>query len=615
MRVPLSVPFRWFNATQFLGALNDNVFRLLIIIFLTDHLGADSATTVALVSLVFVLPFLLFSHAGGVLADRFSKSGITRGAKGVELVVMAAAIGAVAAGSGGMLYALLFLMCTQSALFGPTKYGIIPELVDRHALSRANSLLVSLSYLAIIIGTFLPSFVLEYLMPDNFLALVGLCVLIAAAGLATSLRIGRTVARGKRQHFSAAFVVDIVRTLRSLRGDGYLLMTVLGSAYFLFLGAFIQQNIILYGQHAMDETVQQSAMLFPMAALGIGIGALLAGRVSGRNIEFGIVPLGAAGLTVSCLLLNVVPPRFATVLPVMLLLGISSGLFIVPVEAFIQYRSPPERRGEIIACANFLSFLGVALSAMLVLVFTQVLNLTPGQGFVAIALLTGVLAVFTVKLLPDFLVRFVTVMITRTVYRIRVYGESHMPDEGGALLVSNHVTWVDALLILATQQRRIRFIMLRDTYERKRWLQPVFRLMGVIPIAPSDRPREILRSFAAARQALSDGFEVCIFAEGSLTRDGRIQPFRPGLEWIVKGMGCPVIPVYIGGAWGSWFSYYRGRVMASFPRRIPYPVSVTYGAPLPAGSRTADVHAAVCALAAERGEGDGRERTGCDTDC
>ena len=590
--------FGWLNITQFLGALNDNVFKFLVIFFLVDRLGFEKNATQSLATLLFVAPFLLFSHAAGVLADRFSKRHIVVAAKFAELTVMVVGFVALAASNAMMLYALLFIMCAQSAFFGPSKYGIIPELVGEHRLSRANSFLVSLSYLAIIIGSFLPSFFIDRLFRGNYPALAGFCVLVAVTGVLTSRHIEVTPAIGAKRRFTPWFVADIFKTLFGLRRDRHLLLAVLGSAYFLFLGAFIQQSLLYYGMDAMGLNVVQSGYFFPMAALGIGVGALCAGRLSGRNIELGVVPLGAIGLSICCILIGGIPATARALLPLVFLIGVSSGLYIVPLNAFIQQRAPRERRGEILACSNFMSFLGAALSAGIFLGLSRGLSFSPQACFVVVGLLTAVLGVITLWLLPDFLVRLGVVLITRLFYRIDVGGLENVPMTGGALLLPNHVTWVDSLLLAATQQRRIRFMMLRSIYETW-WIRPLWKLMGVIPVSPKDGPRQVVAALNAARAAVEEGYMVCIFAEGALTRNGNMRAFRPGFERIVKDLDCPVIPVHLGGAWGSIFSHYHGKLLSAFPKKIPYPVSVLFGKPLPATTSPLEVRNAVCELSSD----------------
>jgi len=590
--------FGWLNATQFLGALNDNVFKLMIILFLVNSLKLNLNSTQALATLIFVIPFLLFSHAAGVMADRFSKRHIVVAAKWAELLVMIGGFIALHLGNPYVLYTLLFVMCTQSAFFGPSKYGIIPELVGEHRLSQANSLLVSLSYLAIIIGTFLPSLFIDKLFKGNYQILAGFCVVVAAMGLFVSRKIEVTPAAGTHRKLTPFFVIDIFKTLIGLKRDRYLQLAVIGSSYFLFLGVFIQQALLYYGVDTLGLSPEKSAYFFPMAALGIGIGALAAGRLSGRNIEIGVVPIGAIGLAVCCIALNWIPATVVALLTVVFLLGVSSGLFIVPLNAFIQQRAPSERRGEILACCNFMSFLGAAISAGVFITLARVLEFSPGLCFLVAGLLTAVLATVTFLMLPDFLIRLGVVAITRIFYRIKSDGLENLPVSGGALLISNHVTWVDALVIAATQQRRIIFMMERRIYETW-WIKPLFKMMQVIPVSTADNPRRIIESLKSARTAIENGYMVCIFAEGALTRNGSMREFRGGFERIVKDTDFPIIPIHIGGAWGSIFSHYHGKLLSSFPRTVPYPVSVLFGRPLPSTATPSEVRVAVCELSCD----------------
>lgn len=591
--------FAWLNVTQFLGALNDNAYRWLVFFVLVSVLG-DTAkeSIVATSTFFFVLPFLLFSHAAGVVADRISKRTVVVVCKVLEGVVMAGGCFAVVSGEPGALYGVIFLMSTQSALFGPSKYGIIPELVGQEQLARANGMLVGATYVAIILGTFLMPFLLQYVMPQAHLAAALCCVVIAMAGTFTSLRITKTSAVESGQRFTPFFLADVVRTLRFTTRDRYLFLSLVGSAYFLFLASLIQQAVVLFGRDALGLSWYGSVYLFSFASLGIAVGSVVAGLVSGRTIEFGLVPLGALGLMFWCVVLGAMPVSLVGTVVAIVFLGLSSGFFVVPLNAFIQSRSPEGRRGEILAVSNFLNFLGVALSAGVLLLLTRYAGVSPQLCFTVAGILTLVLFLFTVAVLPDFFVRLLTVLLTRLVYRIRVQGLEHLPTEGPALLVSNHVTWVDALLISATQHRRIRFVMSRKMYEKSR-MKPVFRMMGVILVAPDDPPRKIVTALKEARSALEEGYQVCIFAEGALTRNGNLRAFRPGLERIVAGTRAPIIPVYIDGAWGSMFSYHRGRLLGKWPIEVPYPVSILFGRPMPDASSRNEVRQAVIELSSE----------------
>ncbi len=598
MRADFGRSFSWLNATQFLGALNDNIFKLLSFFFVIRLLGEERTSTwIALGGAIFVVPFLIFTPAAGVLADRASKRAIIVAAKLLEIAVMLAAAWAFSTRWAPGAYIVLFLMSTQSALFGPSKYGIIPELVARDRISAANGSLVLFTYLAVILGSALGPW-LGDVARDRYHVAGLACVGIALLGALASLGIEKTPPAGSRARASLFMVGDVWRTLRSLRGDGELRMAVIASAYFSLIGSFMQLNLIPFGMARLGLTETQSGYLFFFAAIGIGAGAWLAGRLSGRTVEFGIVPIGALALAAATIGLGVMPASLDAARALVLLAGAGAGLFLIPLESFIQFRSPRERIGSILAAGSFLSWTGVLVGSVLVFVFNSALGMEPGRGFVIMGLLTVGLGVVAVYVLPDFLIRFVAMLLTRVCYRLRVHGLENLPIEGGALLVANHVSFMDALQILAVQQRRIRFLMHRSIYENNP-LRPLFRLMGMLPIAMEDPPKKIVEALRAARQALDDGFLVCIFAEGALTRTGMMRGFKPGLERIVKGGSHPIIPVYIGGTWGSIFSHYCGSQRLRLPTRFPYPVTIMVGRPLPSTASAGEVRQAVMELSCD----------------
>ncbi len=595
-RMPSS--FHWLNAAQFLGALNDNVFKLFAIFFLIGLAGGEASDRITgFVGLLFPLPFILFSSAAGVWADRYSKRDITVYAKYLEVAVMLFGAAGFALRSPAFIYAALFLMAAQSALFGPAKYGILPELVGKERLPRANGLLVMSTYIAIILGTALAP-ALAGLLGGNYPAAQFFCVLVAALGTAASLPIRRTPPAGSRARVSPLFAREIWRTLWSIRSDRFLLLAVIGSAYFSVIGAFMQLNVIPYGIVHMGIRQEQSGYIILLGAIGIAAGALVSSRISSRNIEFGIVPLGALALTVAALGLYLVPPVFAWVCPTIFLAGFGAGLFIVPIDSFIQFQAPRARLGEVLAASSFLGWVGVLMAGGFIALNAS-LGISPAAGFAFIGLLTLALTVAALLVLPDFLLRFIALVVTRTAYRIRISGADRIPLEGPALLVCNHASYMDALLLLATQQRRIRFIMNREIYDRRAWLKPLLNLMGIIPIAENDGPKRLVASLREARKALDEGYLVCIFAEGALTRTGMMLPFRRGFERILKGTAHPIIPVCLEGAWGSIYSYYHGQLVTRWPGLRRYPVWVLFGAPLPPGSSASEVRLAVMELSCD----------------
>ncbi|ABL00958.1 acyl-[ACP]--phospholipid O-acyltransferase [Pelobacter propionicus] len=593
----LSRSFVRLNATQFLGAMNDNILKLLIIFCLIGAQGAEHAGVItAAVGATFVLPFLLFSAPAGCLADRLAKSRIIVAVKLMEVAVTALAVLAFALGWHGGLYLVIFLMATHSAFFAPAKYGVIPELAGRDQLSRANGLVESFTYLAIIFGTTMASGLTQAVLGRFWLAAL-LCLLIAVAGLWAAFGMERTPAADSRRSISL-FPDEILRTLLEIHHDRDLMLAVIGQAYFLFMGAYAQLNLIAYGMQEMGLVEAQSGYLFLAAALGIGGGSLLAAKLSGRDVEFGIVPIGAIGLTIALMLLHAVPSSLPSCLAILVLFGVSAGLFSLPLQTFIQFRAEPARRGEVLAAASFLNWVGILLASALTWFFSGPLKLSAAQGFSSVGVLTLLLTLISFWALPDFLLRFIALVTMRVFYRIRIHGADNLPIEGPALLIPNHVTWVDALLLTATNQRRIRFVMQREIYDTP-VLRVLFKLMGVIPVSSRDGKKELLEFIRRARAALDDGYMVCIFAEGELTRTGMLREFRGGFERIVKDSGYPIIPVYIGGAWGSILSYAHGRLLSRPPTLSPYRVSVIFGDPMPATSTALEVRQAVMQLSCD----------------
>ncbi|ACM18452.1 (acyl)-sn-glycerol-3-phosphate acyltransferase and acyl-(acyl carrier protein) ligase, major facilitator superfamily domain-containing [Geotalea daltonii FRC-32] len=587
----------WLNTTQFLGALNDNILKLLIIFFLIGSQGVAKAGVItACVGAAFVLPFLLFSAPAGCLADRLHKSRLIKIIKAIEVAVTLLAVVAFAFKLEWGLYAVVFLMATHSAFFAPAKYGIIPEIASRDDLSRVNGLIESFTYLAIIVGTALAS-VLAQATGGRFWIAALVCLVVALVGLASASRLETTRQEDASRKVSL-FPSEILRTVLAVRHDRDLMLAIIGLAYFMFVGAFAQLNLISYGMQQLGLSEAGSGYLFLAAALGIGGGSLLAAKLSGRDVEFGIVPIGAIGLTASAILLHTVPSTIASCVFILVLFGISAGLFSLPLQTFIQFRAEPDKRGEVLAASSFINWVGILLASALTWLFSGPLQLSAAQGFSVIGIMTLALTIITLWLLPDFLLRFMGLVTMRIFYRLRIIGAENLPVEGPALLIPNHVTWVDALLLSATCQRRIRFVMERRIYNTPllRWL---FRMMGVIPVSSKDGRKEMVEFIKRARTALDDGYMVCIFAEGALTRNGMLREFRGGFERIVKDSGYPVIPVYIGGAWGSILSYAHGKLLSRPPALAPYQVSILFGTPMPATSTALEVRQAVMELSCD----------------
>lgn len=594
----LSRSFQRLNAAQFMGAMNDNILKLLIIYCLIGVQGADKAGVItATVGAAFVLPFLLFSAPAGCLADRLRKSRIIVAVKVLEVAVTAFGVAAFAMGWHNGLYGVIFMMGVHSAFFAPSKYGVIPELAGREQLCRANGLIESFTYLAIIFGTVLASALTQAAQGRFWLA--GLFpLLVACAGLWAASGMDATPRADACRQISF-LPTEIIRTIWSIRHDRDLMLAVTGQAYFMFVGAFVQLNLIGYGMQEMGLAEAHSGYLFLAAALGIGIGSILAAKLSGRDVEFGIVPIGAIGLTVSLALLHAVPASLVSCVIIVTALGISAGLFSLPLQTFIQFKADPAKRGEVLAAASFVNWVAILGASALTWLFSGPMGLRSAQGFSTVAVITLICTLVSFWALPDFLLRFIALAAMRICYRLRIIGGENLPTEGAALLIPNHVTWLDALLLTATNQRRIRFVMERRIYNTP-LLRGLFRLMGVIPVSSEDGKKGLLEFMKQARAALDDGYMVCIFAEGQLTRNGMLREFRGGFERIVRGTNYPIIPVYIGGAWGSILSYAHGPLLSSLPALFsPYRMTILFGAPLLSDSSAMAVRQRVAELSCD----------------
>jgi acyl-[acyl-carrier-protein]-phospholipid O-acyltransferase/long-chain-fatty-acid--[acyl-carrier-protein] ligase len=588
--------------TQFEGAFNDNALQTLVT-FIGMSMVVSAEKQEALLSLtaaLFAVPFILFSMAGGFLSDRFSKRTITVSVKVLEVFIMTFAAAGLVLKSLPMGLASIVLMGVHSAIFGPAKYGLLPELLPERRLSWGNGILELGTFLAIILGMMAGAD-----LSARFAARQGwsgaLLVTFALAGLAFSLGITRVPAADPTRRFRANFLSDIWAQIRIMRSDRVLWLACLGNTYFFFLAALVKLGVIDYGKHVLLVDEVHTMRLWAAVAVGIGLGSFAAGYLSGGKIEYGLVPLGSLGLAVCGALLWQPGLGFLQLLPILAALGFFGGFFIVPVSAILQHRPAKEEKGVILAAAGWLSWVGIFLAAGFYHLTAGLLQLGPRGVFLIGALMTLVATVYVVWLLPDCLLRFVLWMLTQTVYRIRVDGRDNIPGKGGALFVSNHLSLVDALLLLASTDRHVRFIMYKGIYE-KRWIKPFAKILRVIPISSELRPREMLQALRTASEAIQNGEVVCIFAEGQITRIGHLLPFRRGFERIMKDVEAPIIPVALDGVWGSIFSFEKGRFLWKLPRRIPYRVTVNFGKALPHTATPFEVRQCVQELMAEAWE-------------
>ena len=585
-------------ATQFQGAFSDNILRNLLLSMIVGMNLAKSEreTFVSVVTFLFSVPFLVLSMPGGWLADRFSKRQITIWTKVMEFGSMLLATTGLANHSLGLSLAALTLVASQAALFGPSKYGLLPELLPAKSLSWGNGVIELGTFLAIIIGTVAGAWMGEHFSGHEVYAgyvLLGLSVI----GFLTSLRIDKVPAAAPEKPFRLNIVADLWTQIGKMRQDRALFLAVLGNTYFWFLGSLLFSTIVVYGPDVLHIGQTKTGYLNAMLAVGIGIGSMAAGWVSQNKIEYGLIPLGSIGMTCTGFALGMMPHGVAGTAALLGMLGFWAGLFAVPVNALIQHKPAEQDKGGIIAAANLLSFVGIAISSGVYFVFTSYIHLDPRGVIVAASSITAASTAYVLYLLPEWFRRLILFFVTRTVYRVRVLGRDNFPEKTGALLVSNHMSLVDAALLVAATDRPIRFLMDQGIYDHP-MVKPFARMVNAIPISSEQHPREMLNSLKTATDALRNGEIVCIFAEGQVTRTGQLLPFRRGLERIMKGVEVPIIPVNLDGVWGSIFSFERDRFLWKLPKRIPYCVTVSFGKPMAPTSTAVEVRTAVQELQA-----------------
>ena len=586
-------------ATQFQGAFNENALKFLTI-YLILALEKDKAQRDQLeflVGVLFAAPFILFSLTGGFLADRFSKRRVTLWTKVFEIGVMLLAVFSLAGPNFPLALAAIFLVCTQGAVFGPSKYGLLPELLPAEKLSWGNGVLELGTFLGIIAGS-----VCGALLADAFRGRQvysgGILFIFTVVGLLCSLGITRVPAADPAKKFRALSLIDVWSPMKLIRSDRVLWLAVWGNTYFFFVAALLQFNIFLYGQDVLHLDSTHGGLLQGAVAIGIGMGSMAAGFLSGGKIEYGLIPLGALGMTMLGLCLAIPGLSYPVVLALLAGLGFAGGFFIVPISALIQHIPAEEHKGGVLGAANWLSFMGVGAASGAYYAVSHWARLSPGAIFLWSAVATLAVTGYVLYLLPDSLLRLLLWAATHTLYRLDVEGRAHVPARGGALLVPNHVSMADAAFLIAALDRPVRFLMFKGSYEHP-LVKPFAKLLRVIPIASDQGPREMIHSLREATQALQNGELVCIFPEGQMTRIGQMLPFRRGMERVIKGVDVPIIPVNLDGVWGSIFSFAGGRFLWKLPRHLPYPVRVTFGEPLPATATSTEARRAVQDLGAE----------------
>lgn len=575
---------------SFLTAVNDNMFRWLIIPIAKKNLtlagplepSALEARESLILSLglaSLVLPLGLFAPWSGWFADRFSKRTTTIWLKIAEVILVIMGLWSIHLASLPFMFTVLFLLGTHSALLSTAKFAIIPELVPRHLISAANGYVGLVTLVAMIAGTIagnelaaiaLSGPVVKLTMPA--IALIAVAVL----GLIGSLWIARVPPADVNVPFPWDPFRSSWRDLKLVLSDNAILRVTLGITFFWGLASMAQLNIDTFVIRELNLGQPEVGFFLAMMAIGVGIGSLLAGLWSGGRVELGMVPLGALLMSGACFFLAFSGDSSTSAGLLLVVMGLGGGLFSVPLNAYLQERSPHQFLGAILAAGNQLTALGMVSVSGLFWLLGGPLSLSPSQIFLISGLAIVPIVIYVICVMPQITIRFFVWLLSRFVYSVRTYHVERIPEKGPALLVANHVSWIDGIMILLASSRPIRMVAYAD-YVQGPLIGRVADLFGIIRIRSGDGPRSLLQSLNTARDALLNGELVCIFAEGQITRTGQLQKFERGMLKILKGTDAPVIPVYLDELWGSIFSHEGGRFFWKKPRNWPYPVSISFG--------------------------------------
>ncbi|EAR56420.1 Hypothetical acyltransferase protein [Photobacterium sp. SKA34] len=579
--------------TQALGAFNDNVYKNILLILIAyasvDSLPLSANLLINIAAGLFILPFFLFSASAGVIADQYDKAMIMRRVKLAEIVIMSLAAIAFFYQSYSALLVLLFLMGTQSAFFGPAKYALLPQHLKSEELISGNALVETGTFLAILLGTLLAGFIADSHNAHYIAA--GSVIFFAILGYLTSLAIPSAPPSVKKATFKWQPIKQTRSTMAIARQDKTIFQCILGISWFWFLGACYLTQFPNYAKISLGGNAASVSFLLMLFSIGIAIGSMCCDRLSQHRIDPGIVPIGSLGITLfgsglfflapattvqtQSLMAFMTAPSLWPIFASLLLLGIAGGIFIVPLYALMQQRSKEDERAQIIAANNIWNAVFMVVSAISAIVFLSLLKLSIPEFFLILAAMNSLVVVYIYFQAPDFFWRFVVWMITHTMYRVKKQNLNNIPEQGGVLLVCNHVSYMDALLLAGSCPRPIRFLMDRNIYNLP-LVKSFCKACKAIPVDANDRT-SIRNAFSKVSEHLDNGDIVCVFPEGQLTFDGEIAPFMRGIDLIIKRSNVTVIPVALQGLWGSYFSREGGVALLKWPKRFWSQVTIVAG--------------------------------------
>lgn len=569
-------PLFW---TQFLGALNDNFLKNSLVILITFKsatvFGVPPSQMVVLAGGVFILPFFLLSATAGQIADRFEKSQLIRWIKLAEIGIMILAAFGLITEQFEFLVLVLFLMGVHSTFFGPIKYSILPQHLEVDEWVGGNALIEAGTFLAILLGTILGGIFIS--MHQGSLIVSAGLLSVAILGWFTSLAIPRAPAVDPSIKIQWNPITPTLEIFRFTRQNRTVFLCILGISWFWFFGAAMLSLFPSYCKDVLKTDPGVVTLFLALFSIGIGVGSLLCERLSRERLELGLVPMGSIGMS-----LFAADLFFAGGIRIffdLLLMSIFSGFFIVPLYTLVQEESEPSHRSRIIAGNNILNAFFMVFSAIFLLLLMK-LNFSVPAIFLILALGNAAIALYIYTLLPEFLMRFMIWILANIMYRLKITGAKHIPQSGPAVLVCNHVSFIDWMIIAAAVKRPVRFVM-DHSYAKGKITRILLRQAKVILIAPFKENPELLRiAFEKAAQELQNGNILCIFPEGKLTSDGKIHSFKPGIEKIIQDSPVPVVPMALRGLWGSLFSREGGRAIFKRPKRFWSRVELILGDPV-----------------------------------
>jgi len=596
-------PFFW---TQFLGAGNDNLFKFAFTVLVTYQLQVawlPPALAGLVIGALFILPFLFFSATSGQLADKYDKTTLIRFVKTLEIGIMIlAAIGFVLA-QVHLLLACVFLMGLHSTLFGPVKFAYLPQHLNERELTGGNGMVEMGTFVAILLGNVAGGLLIA-LPGIGAQAVAVACIGVAVLGRVSAQLVPQSPATDPTLKINWNPITETWRNLKLAHGNLVVFRSLLGISWMWFFGAVFLSQFPSFAKEVLHGDEQVASLLLVVFSVGIGTGSLLCEMLSKRHVEIGLVPLGAIGMSVFAIDLYfsarglpalpqmglaafIAQPAHWRVMADLALLSLFAGLYSVPMYALIQLRSPATHRARIIAANNILNALFMIASSVIAGALLGAGFSVP-QVFLFTGIANAVVAVYIFLLMPEYLLRFIAFIASRCIYRFKVSGDENIPLQGPAILVCNHVSFIDAILVMAASPRPIRFLMDHRIFQLPvlGWL---FKLGKAIPIAPQkEDPAAYERAFAEARLVLEDGEMLCIFPEGGITRDGSLGEFKGGIMKILQTHPVPVVPLALQNLWGSYFSrVHEGQAMVRpFRRGVWSRVGLVAGTPVEATAVT-----------------------------